>query len=58
MEMIRELKSCLVCYAHDHMDDLNIIEMGQVVDMIKDLCEVERHESAPANHHGASDTMK
>lgn len=56
--MIRELKSCLVCYAHDHMDDLSITEMGYVVDMIKDLCEVERHESAPANHRGASDTMK
>jgi galactose-1-phosphate uridylyltransferase len=42
MERLKRIKDCLICVVESHMDDLDAVdakEMGEVIDMIKDLSE-------------------
>jgi hypothetical protein len=42
MERLKKIKDCLICVVESHIDDLDAVdakEMGEVIDMIKDLSE-------------------
>ena len=64
MERLKRIKDCLICVVESHMDDLDAVdakEMGEVIDMIKDLSEtmyycsivkaMEEGEHDKALHH-------
>ena len=58
MDRLCERKSRLICYACDHEDELSVHEMGCIVDMIKDISEVERNSKMLAGAHEAMDAIR
>lgn len=40
MEHIEKIKSCLINHVTEHLETMDVHEMGEIIDMIKDLEEI------------------